>query len=191
MHRGFGNDKLEVLLGDEVLLQLEGQPWDTQDQRLTTTTEGRVGVGATLYDVTTGRPVWERPDLGDDLAGWRWTADRAQVAVTAYDAKAQKMLTTYLDADTGRPSGPAPGPTSRRPRPPTPSSRSRATTRPRGSSRRSTAPPGRWRGRRTSARSARRGTTTASRPAARTSPRAPCGCGGWTSTLVGFTGFAD
>ena len=101
VHRGFGNDKLEVLLGDEVLLQLEGQPWDTQDQRLTTT-EGRVGVGATLYDVTTGRPVWERPDLGDDLAGWRWTADRAQVAVTAYDAKAQKMLTTYLDADTGK-----------------------------------------------------------------------------------------
>ena len=101
MHRGFGNDKLEVLLGDEVLLQLEGQPWDTQDQRLTTT-EGRVGVGATLYDVTTGRPVWERPDLGDELAGWRWTADRAQVAVTAYDAKAQKMLTTYLDADTGK-----------------------------------------------------------------------------------------
>jgi hypothetical protein len=101
VRRGFGNDKLEVLLGDEVLLQLKGQPWDTQDLRLTTT-EGRVGVGSTLYDVTTGRPVWERPDLGDDLAGWRWTADRAQVAVTGYDAKAQKMLTTYLDADTGK-----------------------------------------------------------------------------------------
>lgn len=101
VRRGFGNDKLDVLLGDEVLLQLEGQPWDSQDRRLTTT-EGRVGVGATLYDVTTGQPVWERSDLGDDLAGWRWTADRAQVAVTGYDTKAQKMLTTYLDADTGK-----------------------------------------------------------------------------------------
>ncbi|WGY03405.1 hypothetical protein QI633_06490 [Nocardioides sp. QY071] len=101
VRRGFGNDKLEVLLGDEVLLQLEGQPWDTQDQRLTTT-EGRVGVGATLYDVTTGKAVWERADLGDDLAGWRWTADRKQVAVTGFDAKAGKMQTTYLDAESGK-----------------------------------------------------------------------------------------
>lgn len=101
VRRGFGNDRLDVLLGDEVLLRVEGQPWDSQDQRLTTV-EGRVGVGATLYDVTTGRPVWERSDLGDELTGWRWTADRAQVAVTGYDTKSQKMLTTYLDADTGR-----------------------------------------------------------------------------------------
>lgn len=100
VHRGFGNDELAVLRGDEVLLELSGQPWDTQDGRLTTP-EGRVGVGTTLYDVTTGEPLWERPDLGDELSGWRWTADRAQVAVTGYDAKAGAMLTTYLDADTG------------------------------------------------------------------------------------------
>ncbi|TNM40524.1 hypothetical protein FHP29_10800 [Nocardioides albidus] len=101
VHRGFGDDKLEVLLGDEVLLKLSGQAWDTQDSRLTTT-EGRLGVGSTLYDVTTGKAVWERPDLGDELSGWRWTSDRTQVAVTGFDAKKGTMVTTYLDAETGK-----------------------------------------------------------------------------------------
>ncbi|GAA3548394.1 PQQ-like beta-propeller repeat protein [Nocardioides daeguensis] len=108
VHRGFGNDKLEVLLGDEVQLRLKGQPWDTQDDRIVST-EGRVGVGSTLYDATTGQPVWERADLGDELDGWRWTADRTQVAVTGYDAKAGTMATTYLDAATGTTQWTGPG----------------------------------------------------------------------------------
>ncbi|MCR1782814.1 hypothetical protein KVF89_09735 [Nocardioides carbamazepini] len=100
VRRGFGNDKIEVSRDGQVLFQQAGQPWDSQDDRLVSP-EGRLGVGSTLYDVTTGDPVWERPDLGDELSGWRWTADRAQVAVTGFDTKAGKMTTTYLDAATG------------------------------------------------------------------------------------------
>ncbi|WP_141006510.1 PQQ-binding-like beta-propeller repeat protein [Nocardioides humi] len=98
--RGFGNDKVDVYRDGRLLLELKGQPWDTQDGRLTSP-EGRIGMGATLYDVTTGEAVWERSDLGDELSGWRWTADRAQVAVTGFDTEAGRMTTTYLDADTG------------------------------------------------------------------------------------------
>ncbi|WP_436699487.1 hypothetical protein [Nocardioides sp. BYT-33-1] len=100
VRRGFGNDRIEVSRDGQVLFERSGQPWDSQDDRLVSP-EGRIGVGSTLYDVATGEAVWERPDLGDELSGWRWTADRAQVAVTGFDTKAGKMTTTYLDAATG------------------------------------------------------------------------------------------
>ncbi|WP_408896400.1 PQQ-binding-like beta-propeller repeat protein [Nocardioides sp. R1-1] len=100
VRRGFGNDRLAVSRDGQPLLELSGQPWDSRDGRLTTP-EGLVGVGPALYDATTGEAVWERPDLGDELSGWRWTADRAQVAVTGFDPKAGEMTTTYLDARTG------------------------------------------------------------------------------------------
>ncbi|WGX98389.1 hypothetical protein [Nocardioides sp. L-11A] len=108
VRRGFGNDKIEVSRDGRVLFQQAGQPWDSQDDRLVSP-EGRLGVGATLYDVATGQAVWERPDLGDDLSGWRWTADRAQVAVTGYDTEAGKIVTTYLDAATGETRWSGPG----------------------------------------------------------------------------------
>ncbi|MDQ6522091.1 hypothetical protein RB608_00700 [Nocardioides sp. LHD-245] len=108
VRRGFGNDRIEVSRDGQVLFQQAGQPWDSQDDRLVSP-DGRIGIGSTLYDVATGQAVWERPDLGDELSGWRWTADRAQVAVTGFDTTAGKMATSYLDAATGETlwSGPA------------------------------------------------------------------------------------
>jgi len=101
VRRGFGNDRIEVSRDGQVVFERSGQPWDSQDDRLVSP-DGRLGVGSALYDVATGAAVWERPDLGDELSGWRWTADRAQVAVTGFDTTAGKMTTTYLDADTGQ-----------------------------------------------------------------------------------------
>ncbi len=103
IHRGFGTDKIEVTEGDQVLLKVNGQTWDSQDGRLISA-DGLIGIGDALYDVSAddpSTPVWQRTDLGKD-AGWRWTRDRSQIAVAGYDKKSDRMALSYLDPKTGK-----------------------------------------------------------------------------------------
>lgn len=66
--------------------------------------DGRVGFGSTLYDVSTGAPVWSRPELASsDATGMQWTPDGRQIEYQVDESAGSGIpALTVLDAATGK-----------------------------------------------------------------------------------------
>ncbi len=81
--------------GGRIFLTASGDPWLATDSDDSPIQDNSIGIGNSLYDLTTGEPVWQRNDL--DSHGWTWTPDQQQIL--AGSVSGDDVL--VLDAATG------------------------------------------------------------------------------------------
>jgi hypothetical protein len=92
------------------ILDVDGAAWSPEDFTAPVVNNGRIGIGPSLYDLSTGEKVWSREDLtpavdedgaSGDL-GVRWSPQGDQLVLTAGDGSEEGEVSTLVDAGDGK-----------------------------------------------------------------------------------------